>query len=231
MNALANNREEKRLQRLGILEEPMGYVDGANLYEYVGSSPTSHVDPLGLKGEPAQQGSVSGDFTLLDADWGDNLKDPQGTLHLDLSAGNAPKAKEVLQLELKATFKLNQSINTSQLDRGAIFVNGKKVTVQAGDEKNKKGDQSEFKASWHGEYKTDAKCHAEGTVHVALQWKGAINPDPDEKKPNTGVAQSYRIKWQYDGGPGGKGLTGSIEERTDEKRDLPIDKMPDKDGK
>lgn len=47
----ANRLNTERLQRLGILEEPMGYVDGANLYEYVGSNPEVAVDPLGLAGE------------------------------------------------------------------------------------------------------------------------------------------------------------------------------------
>jgi len=45
-----------RLSRLGILEEPMGYVDGANLYEYVRDDPVNLVDPLGLvANDPASQ--------------------------------------------------------------------------------------------------------------------------------------------------------------------------------
>lgn len=46
--ALANRLNTERLQRLGILEEPMGYVDGANVYEYVGSNPLDRTDPQGL---------------------------------------------------------------------------------------------------------------------------------------------------------------------------------------
>jgi hypothetical protein len=45
----AEAKRRDRLCRLGILEEPMGYVDGLNLYEYVKSGPTSRLDPLGLK--------------------------------------------------------------------------------------------------------------------------------------------------------------------------------------
>lgn len=32
-----------------ILQEPIGYVDGANLYQFVGGSPVNKVDPQGLK--------------------------------------------------------------------------------------------------------------------------------------------------------------------------------------
>lgn len=52
-----------RLTRLGILEEPMGYVDGHNLYEYVKSNPVTLLDPTGLtvtigevNGNPARPG-------------------------------------------------------------------------------------------------------------------------------------------------------------------------------
>lgn len=44
----ANRLNTERLHRLGILEAPMGYVDGANLYEYVGSNPEEYTDPTGL---------------------------------------------------------------------------------------------------------------------------------------------------------------------------------------
>jgi hypothetical protein len=43
---------ENRLSRLGILAEPMGYVDGLNLYEYVEGSPVDQLDPLGLDDGP-----------------------------------------------------------------------------------------------------------------------------------------------------------------------------------
>ena len=39
----------ERLSRMGILEEPMGYVDGRNLYQFVGSDPVGLVDPMGLE--------------------------------------------------------------------------------------------------------------------------------------------------------------------------------------
>lgn len=45
---LAKRLNTERLQRLGILEEPSGYVDGGNLYEYVGSYPLGRTDPQGL---------------------------------------------------------------------------------------------------------------------------------------------------------------------------------------
>jgi len=47
MNALSTIKSE-RMSRMGLLNEPAGYVDGTNLYEYVGSNPTNNLDPLGL---------------------------------------------------------------------------------------------------------------------------------------------------------------------------------------
>lgn len=52
MNAMDANvsvSRRERLSRLGVLEEPMGYVDGQNLYQYVTSNPVNLVDPLGLQ--------------------------------------------------------------------------------------------------------------------------------------------------------------------------------------
>jgi hypothetical protein len=55
MNAIATARpngrtvSNKRLSRLGLLHEPAGYVDGPSLYQYVGSTPTTATDPLGLR--------------------------------------------------------------------------------------------------------------------------------------------------------------------------------------
>lgn len=40
----------ERLSRLGLLQEPAGYVYGPSLYEYVGSNPGNLVDPSGLAG-------------------------------------------------------------------------------------------------------------------------------------------------------------------------------------
>lgn len=47
MTLMSNNMD--RLSRLGLLEEPLGYVDGMNLYEYVRSTPSGHTDPSGLR--------------------------------------------------------------------------------------------------------------------------------------------------------------------------------------
>jgi hypothetical protein len=51
-----------RLSALGILSEPLGYVDGMSQYEYVGSNPVNRVDPNGLKliirGSAADQKSI-----------------------------------------------------------------------------------------------------------------------------------------------------------------------------
>jgi hypothetical protein len=60
MNAIATantNRRtvsNERLSRLGLLQEPAGYVDGQNLYEYVQSNPIALVDPLGLQAAASQ---------------------------------------------------------------------------------------------------------------------------------------------------------------------------------
>ena len=40
-----------------ILQEPMGYVDGANLYQFVESDPGGRVDALGLEGKSTTQPS------------------------------------------------------------------------------------------------------------------------------------------------------------------------------
>jgi hypothetical protein len=45
-----------RLSRLGLPPEPAGYVDGANLYQFVDSSPLTSVDPLGTDAGGARQG-------------------------------------------------------------------------------------------------------------------------------------------------------------------------------
>ena len=47
---LIYNRARYLSPKLGrfLQRDPMGYVDGMNLYEYVGSNPITHVDPRGL---------------------------------------------------------------------------------------------------------------------------------------------------------------------------------------
>ena len=62
MNTMRMNRRSERLTRLGVLREPnldpntgawrtpdpLGYVDGGDVYEYVKCSPVGGVDPMGL---------------------------------------------------------------------------------------------------------------------------------------------------------------------------------------
>jgi hypothetical protein len=48
MNTMTANRRSERLTRLGILQAPLGYVDGGDVYEYVRCSPVGGVDPMGL---------------------------------------------------------------------------------------------------------------------------------------------------------------------------------------
>lgn len=48
VKALSDNWSNERHNRLGMLEEPMGHIDSANLYEFVGSGPLGAVDPAGL---------------------------------------------------------------------------------------------------------------------------------------------------------------------------------------
>lgn len=45
-----------------ILQEPMGYVDGANLYQFVDSNPVALVDPAGLQAQPPSQSNYA-DYT------------------------------------------------------------------------------------------------------------------------------------------------------------------------
>jgi hypothetical protein len=51
MNATDNTSKTERRTRIGFLTEPMGYVEGPNLYEFVESDPTGLVDPLGTTAE------------------------------------------------------------------------------------------------------------------------------------------------------------------------------------
>jgi len=53
VNATVVAAKLERLTRLGFTEaEPLGYVDGANLYEYVGGSPLNHTDAVGTQMAP-----------------------------------------------------------------------------------------------------------------------------------------------------------------------------------
>lgn len=52
MNPIATpivRMSNERLSRLGLLQEPAGYEDGPNLYEYLQSNTAVNLDPLGLK--------------------------------------------------------------------------------------------------------------------------------------------------------------------------------------
>lgn len=49
------NRHIERLSRLGILFAPMGYVDGANRYEFVMDNPVGLLDPMGTEAVKALQ--------------------------------------------------------------------------------------------------------------------------------------------------------------------------------
>jgi len=52
MNATQSSDKSDRMARMGLLNEPAGYVDGPNLYEFVGSNPVDRVDPAGLRLQP-----------------------------------------------------------------------------------------------------------------------------------------------------------------------------------
>src|SRR5947209_9881826 len=69
------SRRTERLSRIGILEEPMGYVDGQNLYQFVGSDPVSSVDPLGLTAE-TQPTTQRGNLTIEPVKFGDPVELP-----------------------------------------------------------------------------------------------------------------------------------------------------------
>jgi hypothetical protein len=61
--SMANNAKIERMTRMGLLAEPAGYVDGANVYEYVASDPEGLVDPAGLARAATQP--ASGPATTL----------------------------------------------------------------------------------------------------------------------------------------------------------------------
>jgi hypothetical protein len=48
MTVSSNLAIRERLNRMGLLTEPAGYVDGQNLYEYVTGDPVNALDPFGL---------------------------------------------------------------------------------------------------------------------------------------------------------------------------------------
>jgi hypothetical protein len=74
MNTMTADRRAERLTRPGILHEPLGYVDGGDVYEYVKCSPVGGVDPLGLAATPPAGPSITdaGGTTA----WCDNVQDP-----------------------------------------------------------------------------------------------------------------------------------------------------------
>jgi hypothetical protein len=43
------------MTRIGLLSEPAGYIEGTNLYEYVGDNPEGYIDPLGEQSAPTTQ--------------------------------------------------------------------------------------------------------------------------------------------------------------------------------
>jgi hypothetical protein len=111
MNATATTKTNgstvgnERLSRLGLLQEPAGYVDGQNLYEYVRSCPTSLVDlygeaaatqpttrPIATDSEQDYHDKYSRRVNC--ASWAFNAKNTIGTNfadQLDTSAGHLNK--------------------------------------------------------------------------------------------------------------------------------------------
>jgi hypothetical protein len=82
MNTMTAKSE--RLTRLGILQEPLGYVDGGDVYEYVKCSPTTALDPCGLEA----------------AEWSDTVS---ASFDLNLMVAAAPDAKRTRPFTMKAT--------------------------------------------------------------------------------------------------------------------------------
>lgn len=77
MNAIATAKptgrvvSNERLLRLGLLQEPAGYVDGPNLFQYVGGNPVNRLDPTGLTdkvSETIMQGEYSGIKVSVDVE-------------------------------------------------------------------------------------------------------------------------------------------------------------------
>src|ERR1700704_3747389 len=63
MNATTTHEtgRNEQMSRLGLLNEPAGYVDGPNLYEFVESNPVGLLDPMGLQAtsRPAALGDAA----------------------------------------------------------------------------------------------------------------------------------------------------------------------------
>jgi RHS repeat-associated protein len=65
-SALYYNRNRYYSPSLGrfITRDPLGYVDGMSVYEYVGSSPRVYVDAMGYESRPVEKSAIPG--TVLD---------------------------------------------------------------------------------------------------------------------------------------------------------------------
>jgi hypothetical protein len=104
MQSTMNARRSERLSRMEITEGPMGYVDGVNLYEYVGSAPQSLVDPLGLQAVEVK-GNEWGDWEIEQTE-GPPAEDP----------GNRP-----YQVNTKITFKPSKKVCCSEIQLVQIY--------------------------------------------------------------------------------------------------------------
>jgi hypothetical protein len=120
--------------RLGLLSEPMGYVDGTNLYEFVADDPTGLVDPFGRKGQKPTTHPTSQPTTLPSLGWDDfqgtapDNPDEDAFIKVELSTdygkAKVQSAKDPCQ-GWKATAKYPNATVTAKVDKkGSWLVKG-----------------------------------------------------------------------------------------------------------
>ncbi|HZL36136.1 MAG TPA: hypothetical protein VFC78_12540 [Tepidisphaeraceae bacterium] len=202
---IARRSTNERLSRLGILHEPMGYVDGANLYEFVADGPIDLVDPLGLDAEKT--------FTIHDTTRDGSPADPQGTVTVSLSGTNLCAGDKKGKIELKVVYKPTSGISGKASDEGYLVINGTKVDPT--------GKDKEITAKWSTEVGGDGKGHS-GRIYVAAVYKPDVldkKEDPD-KIGRTGVLHVIVITWKYNcncGALDANGLRADIKLTEDKK--------------
>jgi hypothetical protein len=191
------------MSRLGLLDEPMGYVEGANLYEFVSDGPTGLDDPLGLKAEKT--------FPIHDTTQNGAPADQQGNVTVSLSGTDLCAGDRKGKIEFTIVYKTNAAIAGKASDQGYLVINGQQVDPT--------GQGDEITAKWSTDTGGDGKSHS-GRIYVAAVYKPDVldkKDDPDNVG-RTGVLHIITINWKYTcncGSTDASGLQADIKIRED----------------
>lgn len=163
--------------------DPAGFVNGANLYEFVSGGPADHVDPLGLDTEKS--------FKVHDTTKDGSPQDIVGSVDVSISGKDLCSKNTKGKIELKVTYKPTNGVPGKPSDQGYLVINGEKIEP--------KGAGKELTVEWSTEVGGDGEGHS-GEVYVAAVYKPDIldkKDDPDDKG-RTGVLHVITINWKYD---------------------------------